>query len=848
MPNSFAADAWLAADFAALLRQLRDADPAAPMVADGEGGTLDRAGFWRIACGVSQAAAAEPPGIFGLLPPHGAAGQAWLLGAFLAGRPFAVFDPRDPPGRLAEISDALGLAAILAGPGTTPPAGFRGAGEVAEAAEPATWHSDPDAPAIIVPTSGSTGRPKGIVLARRAFALRSHQVAGEFGYGPGSVFLSPAASGSMAGIMHAFSCLFAGGLLVRVDTSRIGLTGALRAAEAAGGATALQGVPAMLCALLAVPGAAAAFAGVRRCQASGATLLATDLQALRAALPASCTLVNVYGLTEAPAILRWDVPDGWRPDGPRVPGGQPLAGVHVAILDEDGQAVPDGEAGELVARGVTMALGEWRDGGLAPSPRIAEAGGGERIVRTGDIARRRSDGLIEIVGRADRQVKIGGRRVEMEEIEDRLRRAEGVAEAVVLADREAPGGPRLYAAVAARPDAPAGLAERLRADLRAALPGYMQPARLEAWEALPRLPGGKVDGLAVLARLRAAGSAAPAAADPAVEQAWRRVLGQPPAEGVSFRAAGGDSLGFLNLVLEIERRTGREGLLARLEPEMNATELSAALAAPARLASGPRVLIVPGLHGDFGGGLARLAEACPGLDLRIAPLQAWPALARAGGEVEDDAAALLPLARSLFPPGVPALLAGYSYGGAVAHALARLLLATGQPVGGLLLLDPGPTPAAAAAGGGAAPAGSERAAGAGWATMPGTTWAALRWRFQWLGRDPRRARLAARVMPGTAPRARHAVTLWSDVQLGLRLRALRRWGQRAQPLDGVPALLFATAPHGEGTPAAAEWAARSALRGIVPIGGDHATMIMPPHRDGLAAALTRAVLELAPGG
>ncbi|WP_270939385.1 AMP-binding protein, partial [Falsiroseomonas oryzae] len=217
----------------------------------------------------------------------------------------------------------------------------------------------------------------------------------------------------------------------------LGLPGVVRAAEEAGGPTMIQGLPSLVTALLQAPGAAAAFRRVRRCQCAGTQLLASDIQALRAVLPPDCNLRNVYGLTESSGVLSWDVPPDWQPQGPRVPAGLPVPGQRIELVDESGAAVPPGEVGEIVVSGPLVALGEWRDGRLVPSPRIAPAPDrpGERVLHTGDLGRIRPDGLYEVVGRADRQVKIGGRRVELEEIEDRLRRAPGVAAAAVLADR-----------------------------------------------------------------------------------------------------------------------------------------------------------------------------------------------------------------------------------------------------------------------------------------------------------------------------------------------------------------------------------------------------------------------------
>ncbi|WP_270937097.1 hypothetical protein, partial [Falsiroseomonas oryzae] len=80
MPDVPAPDAWLEADIAGILGPLCGSDPATLMVADDEGAALDRAGFWRIACGVSHAAAAAPAAGFALLPPTGAAAMAWIAG------------------------------------------------------------------------------------------------------------------------------------------------------------------------------------------------------------------------------------------------------------------------------------------------------------------------------------------------------------------------------------------------------------------------------------------------------------------------------------------------------------------------------------------------------------------------------------------------------------------------------------------------------------------------------------------------------------------------------------------------------------------------------------------------
>ncbi|MCB1056353.1 MAG: hypothetical protein KDD11_12700, partial [Acidobacteria bacterium] len=185
----------------------------------------------------------------------------------------------------------------------------------------------------------------------------------------------------------------------------------------------------------------------------------------------------------------------------------------------------------------------------------------------GDLARYREDGELEFLGRGDFQVKVRGNRVELEEVENALRRHDEVAEAVVVA-REASGGTRLVAyVVPVTGDAESGgLQTRLRAALKEALPEYMVPATFVVLGELPLTPNGKVDRAA----LPKVGYEAPAAAEyraprDEVEQQlaaiWSEVLGVPRV-GVrdDFFELGGDSI----LSLQIVSRAQRAGL--RLTP------------------------------------------------------------------------------------------------------------------------------------------------------------------------------------------------------------------------------------------------------------------------------------------
>ncbi|MCW8084734.1 non-ribosomal peptide synthetase [Sabulicella glaciei] len=797
-------------------------------------------------------------GPVGVHLPYGAEAQAWIVGALMAGRPFAILDARDPLDRTSAVVSALGVPACVAEPEACLPGNLHRlpAPTAAEEFSPAS-SQDPGSPAVIVPTSGSTGRPKGIVHSRRNLLFRARQLAGEFSFGPGDTYLSTAANASISGLVHGLGALLSGALLFRADVPRLGLADTLRAAETLG-ANAMQGLPATLCALLAAPGAAHALAGVARCQASGTAMLAADLQALRAALPASCQLVNLYGLTELPALLRWDVPPGWKPDGARIPAGRPLAGHRVLLLDREGREVPPGEVGELVAVSPYIALGEWQDGGLVSSDgRIVDCPDtlGARRLRTGDLARWRDDNLLEIVGRADRQVKIAGRRVELEEIEEHMRLLPGVREAAVVADPDGPTGARLLAAAVAEAGvAQTGLAEALARSLRSALPSYMQPTRIALLEALPRLPGGKVDAAALLRQLR---TPLPApmdevghAIDPRLARAWRRALGNRarPAPGVSFEEAGGDSLAFLHLAVEVERLTGHSSAHEAIHPGMDLNAMAAALTAPVRprdSAGRERALLLPGSGGDSEP-LARFRDGCSKLDIATAHYADWRGFARRGARAALDAEAVLPQAEAVFPPGVDPILLAYSYGGAVAWELAARLERRGRRVRCLILLDCNPWPLSELTRGPEA----DEAISARLPEAPSTKdiilrW--LRWRLRLAAQRPASAACVARLLPPRPP-GLAGLSLWREFELSLREAALHRWaGDAERPRLRTPATLFLSETPRLGVPSDLGWSRWCDLRTIMPVGGDHYAMLRPPHRAALVAAVEREVARSSSG-
>jgi amino acid adenylation domain-containing protein len=182
----------------------------------------------------------------------------------------------------------------------------------------------------------------------------------------------------------------------------------------------------------------------------------------------------------------------FRPGG-SVPVGRPLTGTRVYILDENLQKVSDGVAGEMYVAGTGVARGYLARPDLTAERFVPDPfhGDGQRMFRTGDIARWTEDGLIDFLGRADDQVKIRGFRVELAEVEAALARHPAVAHAVVVAREAEPGDKRLIAYLV--PKHGECDFSRLRAHAAAVLPDYMVPSGFVLVPELPLTPNGKID-------------------------------------------------------------------------------------------------------------------------------------------------------------------------------------------------------------------------------------------------------------------------------------------------------------------------------------------------------------------
>jgi hypothetical protein len=290
------------------------------------------------------------------------------------------------------------------------------------------------------------------------------------------------------------------------------------------------------------------------------------------------------------------------------PIGRPVADSRLLVLGRHFEVLPRGVPGELYLGGRGLARGylgrpELTARAFVPDPVSGEPGA--RLYRTGDLVRFRPDGQLEFLGRADRQVKVRGFRIEPGEIEVQIAEYPGVREAVVVPYEAGPRDLRLAAyAAAPGPDAPS--APELRAFLRARLPEHMVPSSFTFLPALPLTPGGKIDRRA-LPPPSAEGGAAPAGgtaapATPTEELLagiWSEVLGRTEIGSADdFFDLGGHSLlhrpgaGRVRAAFGVEvpvRAVFETRTLAALARQVDAMlQAGVAGAAPPPLARSPR--------------------------------------------------------------------------------------------------------------------------------------------------------------------------------------------------------------------------------------------------------------------
>jgi amino acid adenylation domain-containing protein len=355
--------------------------------------------------------------------------------------------------------------------------------------------------AYVIYTSGSTGTPKGIMIPHGALTNHMLWMQDAFPLDPSDSVLQKTPMTFDAAGWEFFAPLMAGARLVLPPSGSHRDPTALARAVVTHGVTILQLVPSQVPTVTGALAEARARAPgrwrLRRLFCGGEMLSAATVAESARRLP-GVSLYNLYGPAEATIdATSWSCEPVQKDLDAAVPIGLPIANTSCYVLDAQLQAVALGVPGELFIGGAGLARGYLDRPALTasrflPDPFAAEPGG--RLYRTGDRVRRRSDGVLEFLGRLDHQVKIRGSRIELGEVEAELRTHRGVREAVVVARESRPGDLRLIGYVVPdRANGAEATPAALRAHLGARLPAYMLPAVFVSIDALPLNPNGKVD-------------------------------------------------------------------------------------------------------------------------------------------------------------------------------------------------------------------------------------------------------------------------------------------------------------------------------------------------------------------
>lgn len=578
--------------------------------------------------------------------------------------------------------------------------------------------SKPDHTAYIIFTSGSTGRPKGVMVGQTAIVNRLLWMQDRYPLSADDVVAQKTPCSFDVSVWEFWWPFIAGAQLVMAEPEAHRDPQAMQQFFARYGVTTTHFVPSMLAAFVASLDAdsVAACRTLRRVFCSGEALpteLCREWERLTGA-----PLHNLYGPTEAAVDVSWYPACGSElaaVTGSSVPIGWPVWNTGLRILDAAMRPVPPGVAGDLYLTGIQLAQGYLGRPDLTASRFIADPfAPGERMYRTGDVARWLTNGAVEYLGRSDDQLKIRGQRIELGEI-DRVMLAlpdvgQAVSHACVFNQAAATGGDarQLVGYLVSDSGLPLDTAA-LKARLAEQLPPHMVPVVLMQLAELPLSANGKLDRKALpLPTLGGERSGRPP--EPGMETlvaaAFSQLLGCEVNDiDADFFALGGHSLLAMRLAAQLSRQLARQVTPGQVMVASTVGKLSALLAAdlsdeqaqrlgldtllPLRESDGPTLFCfhpASGFAWQFSV-LARYLSPRWSITGIQSPRPQGPMASAASLDEVCEHHLRTLLAQQ---PHGPYYLFGYSLGGTLAQGIAARLRQRGEAVAFLGLLDTWP--------------------------------------------------------------------------------------------------------------------------------------------------------------
>lgn len=576
----------------------------------------------------------------------------------------------------------------------------------------------PEQTAYIIFTSGSTGRPKGVMVGHTAIVNRLKWMQDHYPLAAHDVVAQKTPCSFDVSVWEFWWPFIAGAKLVMAEPDAHRDPQAMQSFFAEYGVTTTHFVPSMLAAFVAslTPENVDCCRTLKQVFCSGEALptaLCREWEQLT-----HVPLHNLYGPTEAAVDVSWYPaygPELAAVEGNSVPIGFPVWNTGLRILDAMMRPVPFGVAGDLYLTGIQLAQGYLGRPDLTASRFIADPfAPGERMYRTGDVARWLDNGAVEYLGRSDDQLKIRGQRIELGEIDRAMLSltdvAQAVAHACVFNQAAATGGDarQLVGYVVSESGLPLDR-DALLDSLRAQLPPHMVPVVLLQISALPLSANGKLDRKALpLPELtsKTSGRAPETQTEAAVAQAFSALLGCEVNDiDADFFALGGHSLLAMRLAAQLGRAFSRKvtpgqimvastvgKLSALLDSQMSdeqAQRLGYETLLPLRESNGPTLFCfhpASGFAWQFSV-LARYLSPRWSIVGIQSPRPNGPMqqCADLDGVIEHHLKTL----RKQQPHG-PYYLFGYSLGGTLAQGIAARLREQGEEVSFLGLLDTWP--------------------------------------------------------------------------------------------------------------------------------------------------------------
>lgn len=578
--------------------------------------------------------------------------------------------------------------------------------------------SQPEHTAYIIFTSGSTGRPKGVMVGQTAIVNRLLWMQNHYPLSADDVVAQKTPCSFDVSVWEFWWPFITGARLVMAEPEAHRDPLAMQQFFARYGVTTTHFVPSMLAAFVASLDAenVATCRTLKRVFCSGEAL-PTDLCREWEVLTGA-PLHNLYGPTEAAVDVSWYPACGAElaaVTGNSVPIGWPVWNTGLRILDASLHPVPPGVAGDLYLTGIQLAQGYLGRPDLTASRFIADPfAAGERMYRTGDVARWLDNGAVEYLGRSDDQLKIRGQRIELGEIDRVMSALADVAQAVthacVINQAAATGGDarQLVGYLVSESGLPLDTVA-LKTRLAEQLPPHMVPVVLIQLSELPLSANGKLDRKALpLPTLggERSGRAPESGMETTVAEAFSQLLGCEVNDiEADFFALGGHSLLAMRLAAQLGRELGRQVTPGQVMVASTVGKLSALLASdlsdeqaqrlgfdpilPLRVSDGPTLFCfhpASGFAWQFSV-LARYLNPRWSITGIQSPRPEGPMMNAANLDEVCEQHLQTLLAQQ---PHGPYYLFGYSLGGTLAQGIAARLRQRGEAVAFLGLLDTWP--------------------------------------------------------------------------------------------------------------------------------------------------------------